>query len=395
LRADVIQAAPPSGSKQRVDTGRLKRVLYALDLNPGGKFPSLAEQCLQLAREFRERGSLFLPVYFPPLSPEFIDRHAAAGVAVLELDLRNFRWSTLRQLLQLIRENQIEVVNWNFYHPLANRYLWALTVLAPRVEHFYTDHISRSASAPTTGRTAKLKSLLKQLLCRRYQKTVCISKHVRSQLEEQNWPNLCTAYNFVNIDRFCPDSDARRVMRKELGTAAEFVAITVAYLIKDKGIDVAVKALTYLPNDVVLWIVGDGPERERLEALSHELGLDARIRFLGPKQNVAPFLQAADCALVPSVWADNAPMANIEALACGLPVVASRVGGIPEFTEHGRSGYLFIAGDAKELAASVRVLRDDPQLRQRMGEEARSAMLERYSTQSLLTQHLDLYRISP
>jgi glycosyltransferase involved in cell wall biosynthesis len=370
-------------------------VLYALDLNPGSKFPSLAEQCLELAREFREQGSLFLPVYFPPLSPEFTSRHAAAGVAVKELDLRKFRWSTLRHLLELIRDNQIEVVNWNFYHPLANRYLWALTILAPRLHHFYTDHISRSASASTVGHRGKLKSLLKQALCRRYQKTVCISKHVRSQLEEQKWPNLRTAYNFVNTDRFRPDPTIRRANREELGVAEEFVAITVAYLIKDKGVDLAVKALTYLPEDVVLWIVGDGPERESLGTLSQQLGVEKRVRFLGPRQNVERLLQAADCGLVPSVWADNAPMANIEALAAGLPVVASRIGGIPEFTDHGRSGYLFTAGDAKELASWVGVLRDDPQLRQRMGEVARSTMLDRYSAQSLLSQHLDLYRAAP
>jgi len=121
------------------------------------------------------------------------------------------------------------------------------------------------------------------------------------------------------------------------------------------------------------------------------LGLGSRVRFLGSQRNVEPFIQAADCALCPSVWAEAAGLVNLEAMACGLPVVASRIGGIPEFVEDGRTGFLFTPGDHRELAEWIHQLCDDPELRQRMGQEARSNAIRRYSTQGLLAEHLGIY----
>jgi glycosyltransferase involved in cell wall biosynthesis len=383
-----------SGPPRRSESGRLKRVLYVMELNPVGRFPSLAEQALVLAREFRERGSLFLPVYLPPIDPAMASRHEEQWVDVEWLDLRAFRWATLRRLLRLVRDHGIEVVHWNFYNPLVNGYLWALSVLAPRVKHYYTDHISRPAGASEEGWMAAVRRALKGSLALRYRKTLCISEYVRGELRRQHWPNLRIAYNFINTERFHPDADRRREVRQSLGVGGEFVAVTVAYLIPDKGIHVAVQALAELPEGVVLWVVGDGPQRGDLERIAHGLGVGGRVRFLGSHRDIVPFLQAADCFICPSVWKEGAGNANFEAMACGLPDVASRIGGIPEFVEDGRNGFLFTSGDHRELADRIRRLADDPQLRDRMGRDARSIVIDRYSTQSLLAEHLDIYRSS-
>jgi len=142
----------------------------------------------------------------------------------------------------------------------------------------------------------------------------------------------------------------------------------------------------------VLWVVGDGPDRENLEALAHDLDLGRRVRFLGSHRNIVPFMQAADCFVCPSVWKEGAGNANFEAMACGLPDIASRIGGLPEFVEDGRNGFLFTPGDHRELAERIRRLRDEPGLRHRMGQEARSIVIGQYSTQSLLAEHLEVYR---
>ena len=385
---------PRLNAPARADAGRLRRVLYILELNPVGQFPSLAEQALALAREFREQGSLFLPVYLGPLDPDLVNRHTDLGVAVEGLDLRTFQWATLKRLLQLVREHRIEIVHWNFYHPLINGYLWALTFLAPRLEHFYTDHISRPAGDPVAGRGANLKWFLKWPLSLRYRKTFCISEYVQGELRQQHWPNLQVVHNFINTDRFHPDPAQRVAVRAALGVDDEFVAMTVAYLIRDKGVDVAVRALAELPEDVVLWVVGDGPERANLEALARDLNLERRVRLLGSHRNIVPFLQAADCFVCPSVWKEGAGNANFEAMACGLPDLASRIGGIPEFVADGRNGFLFTPGDHRDLAERIHRLRADPELRHRIGQEARAIVIERYSTRSLLAEHLDLYRQS-
>jgi glycosyltransferase involved in cell wall biosynthesis len=367
-------------------------VLFILRLDPKGKFGSIEEQALTLARTFQRRGSLFLPTFLRPLDPESVGQYAREGLAISALDLARFRPGSLCRLLWLVRQHRIEVVHWNFYHPLFNPYLWALTVWMPGVDHYFTDHISRPGAGLVASRGVDLRSRLKRLLIARYRKVLCVSDFVLDQMRHVAGARAERVDHFINTDRFRPDASARRQVRQGLGTGEEFVAVTVAYLIKDKGVDIAIKALAQLPEDVVLWVVGQGREQSNLEALAQELGLARRVLFLGPKRNVEPFLQAADCALCPSVWAEAAGLVNLEALACGLPVVASRIGGIPELIADGRTGYLFTPGNARELADCIRRLMSDAALRHRMGHEARSDAVERFSPQSQIGRYLTLYQ---
>ena len=392
MPTDLTLETPRSDSPPRTECDRLKRVLFILRLDPAGKFGSIEEQTLTLARSFRERGSLFLPVFLRPLELESATQYAQDGLGVEAMDLSQFRLGMLRRLLGVIRQYRIEVVHWNFYHPVFNGYLWALTVLKPGVEHYFTDHISRPATDTVPDGRGGPKARLKRVLASPYRKVLCVSDYVLAQARELAGPRAERIHHFVNTDRFRHDPSVRREVRRALGVGEEFVAITVAYLIKDKGIDVAVKALAQLAEDVVLWVVGQGPEQGNLQALADDLGVGRRVRFLGPKRNVEPFMQAADCALCPSVWAEAAGLVNLEALACGLPVVASRIGGIPEFVEDGRNGFLFAPGDHRELAERIQRLHDEPEHRQRLGQQARSIVTDRYSIQSLLAEHLGVYR---
>jgi len=371
--------------------GRLKRVLFVLSLDPAGKFGAIEEQTLILARSFRDRGSLFLPVFLRPLDSESADLYAREGLGVESLDLSHFRLGVLRRLLGLISQHRIEIVHWNFYHPFLNGYLWALLVLKPRVENYFTDHISRPGLSQRRRGRAALKSKFRKILMSSYARIFCISDFVLSQVRTSAGLHAERIHYFINTDRFRPDPVIRRQVRDALGVGEKFVAVAVAHLIKQKGVDVAIKALMELPEDIILCIVGDGPERPKLAALVQELGLGPRVQFLGPRRNVEPVLQAADCAVCPSVWAEAVGLVNPEALACGLPVVASRIGGIPEYIEDGRNGFLFTAGDHHELAARIRQLHDDVELRNRMGAIARAIAVEAHSTQSRLGDRLSVY----
>ncbi len=163
-------------------------------------------------------------------------------------------------------------------------------------------------------------------------------------------------------------------------------------LIAHKGVDVAVRALAELPADVVLWLVGDGEQRAELEQLCRELGVADRVHFLGMQQFVQPFMQAADVLVCPSRWREAAGLVNLEAQACGLPVVASAIGGIPEYVEDGCSGMLFPPEDHQRLAACLRSLRDNPALRQTMADEARRVAVERFSPSARLDEYLRVYQ---
>jgi glycosyltransferase involved in cell wall biosynthesis len=139
----------------------------------------------------------------------------------------------------------------------------------------------------------------------------------------------------------------------------------VGRLTAAKNLDVAVHAVEHLP-EATLVVIGDGEERQRLEGLAGE-----RVLFLGaqPRAEVLGLLATADVAVLPSAW-ENFPHAAVEALAMGTPVVATRVGGVPEIIRDGENGILVPAGDEAAFTDAVaRVLHDDA-LRLRLAEAA-------------------------
>ncbi len=368
----------------------LQRALYAITLDPDQKFGSLEEQICLLARAFRERGSLFLPLFLCPPGPGKTRQFEDRGVRAECLDLIPFRLAALRRLRQLIERECIDVVHWNFTHPLGNPYLWALSVLTPRLKHYYTDHVSRPALVPQTP--GGLKRMVKACIMRRYDKIACVSRFVQDCLKGTGTSGntVCCPY-FINPERFRPNDAVRDELRRRENADGRFVVLAVAHLIPEKGIDVALRALAELPADVVLWVVGDGSEAGRLRRLQAELGLGERVRFLGPQRNVAPYMQAADCLACPSLWAEAAGLVNLEAQAVGLPVVGSRTGGIPEYIAEGETGLLFTPGDFREMAECIRQLLGDRQLCRRMGQAARAHALRRFSPESRLSEYLQLY----
>ena len=195
--------------------------------------------------------------------------YQAAGLQAEGLDLARFDAITLFRLLRLIYRLRIQLVHWNFYHPL-NGYLWALTVLAPWVEHWFTDHISRAVpiSHPASG----MKKAVKGMLLRRYSKVLCVSQFVLDCLKtEGTWANLSRCVHIINTDRFIPDQVQRSCIRNKTNAEDLFVVLAVAYLIRPKGIDVAIRALTELPEHIVLWVIGDGTESQR------PIGVDQRV----------------------------------------------------------------------------------------------------------------------
>ena len=139
----------------------------------------------------------------------------------------------------------------------------------------------------------------------------------------------------------------------------------------EKGVDVLVEAVANHPA-AVLEVLGDGPDRGALEALAARRA-PGRIRFHGavPKRRVEEMIRAARVVAVPSRWHENQPMIVLEAFACGVPVVATTLGGLPELVEPGVDGLLVSAGSAPALAEAVAALLDDPARAVRMGAAAR------------------------
>jgi len=352
----------------------------------------MEEQMAFLARKFQDEDSLFLPLFDCPTAPEQPTPLEQAGVPIACLDMGRFRWKVLYQLLALVRRNKINLVHWNFSPPLSNSYLWWLTLLMPSVKHYFTDHNSRYF--PLRHAPHGWKKWCESLLLTRYAKVLCVSQFNLDFLKTQDtWSNLVCCKHFINTNRFQPSPSIRAKIRAELHVDEKcFVLLTVAQLVKGKGIDVALRALTLLPENVVLWVIGAGVEANQLLDLARNLGLAHRVDFHGPQRYVEPFMQGADCLVCPSLWAEAAGLVNLEAQASGLPVIASDVGGIPEYVAEGQSGFLFPPGNFAELADRVRRLLVDPSLRQLISHAARALVEEQFSPTARLPELVALYR---
>jgi glycosyltransferase involved in cell wall biosynthesis len=143
--------------------------------------------------------------------------------------------------------------------------------------------------------------------------------------------------------------------------------------------------------DARLCLVGDGPDRRRLERRAHELGLMRSTLFLGYQEDVAPFFSSFDTLILPSAN-EGTPVSVIEALASGCPVVATRVGGVPDVVRDGEDGFLVATGDVDGLADRLEQLAGDPALRRRFGEAGRARVLPRYAVDRLIDDVDRLYR---
>jgi glycosyltransferase involved in cell wall biosynthesis len=389
----MIVTAPQAAIDRAPRPGPLPRVLYAIAMDGSQKFGSLEEQIYFLAQAFRAEGSLLLPLFLNPAGANGPGMAVfdAAGLPTASLNLWGFRWKRLWQLNELIGRHRIQLVHWNFYPPV-NGYLWMLSALRPRVQHYFTDHNSRLLPLPRAP--VGLSRLVKRALLKRYRKVWCVSQFVQDCLAEQrSWSNLKCCLHFINTDRFRPDAAVRDQVRSDHGVHGRFVVLAVANLILEKGIDVALRALTLAPPRATLWVVGTGTEARKLQALSRELGVADRVTFFGQQVHVQPFMQAADCLVCPSRWAEAAGLVNLEALSTGLPVLASRIGGIPEYVEDGETGLLFAPGDHAALGALIGRLHDHPLECRQLGANARANAVERFSVSSKINDYLDLYRM--
>jgi glycosyltransferase involved in cell wall biosynthesis len=200
-------------------------------------------------------------------------------------------------------------------------------------------------------------------------------------------------YNGVDPARFAAPVDRAKV-RRSFGLSEEDRAIvSLGRLRRQKGHDVALRAMTEIaaaePRARML-VVGDGPERARLEKLHARLGLAGRAIMTGQREDVPGILAAADCLVAPSRY-EGFGLAVAEAMAAGAPVVASRVDSIPEIVEDGVSGLLVRPGDARDLARGVVRVLGDAELARSLGERGRARVAERFTLDRMLRAYEELY----
>ena len=167
--------------------------------------------------------------------------------------------------------------------------------------------------------------------------------------------------------------------------------MTVGRLQAPKDALTLLRGLAKLPRGTYeAVIVGDGPDRPELASEARRLGLESVVQLAGERNDVPELLAASDIFVLSS-RSEGLPLSILEAMAAGLPVVATTVGGVPELVLEGETGLLVPPGDPQALAGAIERLLDDSTLRGRLGAAGRIRVEERFDLVSTRQAHLDLY----
>jgi glycosyltransferase involved in cell wall biosynthesis len=346
---------------------------------------------LALARELREHGVSVLVV---TITTGELNAAGDAGLIRIQVRGRHILLSTFPRLLAILARERSK---YSIIHCSTFGYISGLAVLAGRILRCPT--VLRVATENDVREFAEGRTFKTQLffnILRRATGAIAPSRAIREELLTAGFSNdqIIVLPNAVDVVRFQPATLSEKVEAKSaLGLCAESLVIgTVARLVQRKRIDILLRAFGKVIHSyrTRLLVVGDGPLRDELRTAARGLGIDGYISWVGFQNEPAKLLRAMDVFALPSQL-EGSPNVVLEAMAMGLPVIATRIGGIVDLIEENTTGILIRPGDADELAIALRGLLSDAGLRASLGLAARSRAVEVFSLSRNVQRLIDLY----
>jgi glycosyltransferase involved in cell wall biosynthesis len=370
VRAQVTPALHVAHLLSSLELGGQERV--ALDLAAG-----------QVRAGHRVTAVSLAPAPDGRLAPEF--RAAGAEVVRVERRRRGADPALVLRLSRWLEANRVDLVHTH------NRMALLYGAPAGRLARIAVVHTKHGRN-PSTA----LQLIAARLAARCVDAFVAVSPETavfargRREVAESR---LSVIPNGIELDRFRPDPSARERLRLELGIPLEaWVVGTVGRIATEKNQALLLRAVAPLLDDRSrLVVAGDGPVLPALTALSTALGTAPFVHLLGARRDVPDLLNVLDVFALSSD-SEGLPLVIPEAMATGLPVVSTRVGGVGNVLEEGQTGFMVPAGDEAGLRARLAALRADPALGRSCGVRARHAALARYSAERMLGDYLELYR---
>ncbi len=214
-----------------------------------------------------------------------------------------------------------------------------------------------------------------------------ISSHLRDRTREAF--NIASEIevirNFVNCDVYQRDPEKIAAMRPQFAAPQEKLLAHLSNFRPVKRISDVIEVFSRVANAMParLLMIGDGPDRSAAEYLAHRLGVFQHIHFVGKQENVNELLALADLMIMPSEM-ESFGLAALEAMACGVPAIATRVGGVPELIDDGINGLLFPVGDVDAMAAAAVSLLGNPARHAAMGTAARKTAQDRFCASRII-----------
>jgi glycosyltransferase involved in cell wall biosynthesis len=294
-----------------------------------------------------------------------------------------WRWDAFWRLYCLLhRERPVILHTWMFHANIPGRVLGRLTRVPIVI-----------SSERTMGMESRWRYWLNRITEPLNDRAVCVSQQVADFVVWQVGiprqktvviPNGIALRDFEHLP-------TQQQARTALALSSDQMLIgTVARLDPVKRLDVLLRAMESL-RDVYAVIVGDGPERTRLETISGRSELAGRVHFAGQQDDVRAWLAAMDMFVLSSDW-EGMPNAMLEAMAAGLPVIATAVGGTPEVVVDGVTGLLVPPRDPAALAEAIARLLRDPQLRRQMGQAGQERVKAQFNISTTIRRTEALYQ---
>lgn len=313
-------------------------------------------------------------------------------------------WIRIRNaLLELIEKHHIEIVQTHLLQSL-DFLVATISMSSPRPSIFWTIHNERFILKPgdlprypwLLGIKRYFYRLLFSRTIRLISGVIVVSEEVKNALVknfDKSERKITVINNCVEVEKYQKEN-GKSSFRKSLGfDDGSSLVLTVATLKQQKGhrylIEAAAEIISEFPKTHFLF-VGDGQLRDELTAQVMTLGIEKHIEFLGNREDVPSLLACGDFFVLPSLW-EGLPMALIEAMASGLPIVATDVSGSRQVMVDGETGLLVPPGNSRELASALRTLICNPEISKEMGISAQKRVKVSFSAEKQSDEHIDLY----
>lgn len=360
------------------------RVLHLIETGgPGGAERIMVSLAAELGSEYRSEAGLIRDNWIGSAL-----RARRVPVTMLRHDPHG-SFATLGDLLRLIREKEVAILHtheffMNTLGLVASRLSGVPLVATVHGESYYPDRLRRRLAYRLVGRFAG--------------QMVAVSEHIQRLLIEGigiHPTRVRVVPNGVASHPVLPGAKLDEI-RKGLGLDPQAkVVATVGSLYPVKGhrylLEGAVEVIRRWP-DVMFLIIGRGTCREDLQVQARRLGVADHFQFLGQREDVPRLLAISDAFALPSL-SEGMPLALLEAMAGGVPAVATNVGGVAEVLENGKSGLLVPPGDSSALAKAILSLLEDEEQARSMGETARKVAENRYSLMHMVQAYETIYKM--
>ncbi len=338
-------------------------------------------------------------VHFMGLEPPFRLKHRFSGglkfhrVWVQEypvFDYQPYDLALASQLSAIIDRCNIDVIHSHYALPHAISALLARDIAKKKVRCVTTLH---GTDITVVGAHPSMMNITRYAI-ESSDAVTAVSESLRKESEQKlgiSEGKIRTIYNFINPQFF--NTSIKPLRDREVDNSAVLLHISNLRPVKSPldVIKIFHGISKSLSRPAELWIIGEGPMQEEMVTLAEKLGIAEQVRFLGVIGTLGEVIASADLMLLPSRQ-ESFGLVALEAMACGVPVAASRVGGLPEVIDDGRTGILFTLGDIDQAVKKSLALLDNPRLYQTVRTAAIKSVQERFPMEKILDQYEAVYK---